>query len=316
MDSNYFVENPNTQLNGEFVANGIAVASGGSSDFVPKISVSYNVSDNKMVYALYSEGFRPGGTNRGRGDPLLPLVYDPDKLKNTEIGFKSGWADGRVRFNLTYYDMNWEEYQLQVVDPSFDDGGVWQQVIANVGDASITGLQAEFDLAFADGWNFGANVISLDAETTSDVDLNGSPDTIEIESGTRLPLAPEFKASAWLDYNWETSFIPGSGFARLQFSHTGDSVNQIRTGGTAANPQIKTDAYTIGDFRIGLIADSGWQLDLFVSNLTDERAEYTEASGFFELPFSSVQDGRSSVSRIYTNRPREYGIRFSKHWGN
>ena len=160
------------------------------------------------------------------------------------------------------------------------------------------------------------NVISLDAETTSDVDLNGSPDSAEIESGERLPLAPEFKASAWVDFNWETNFVPGSGFARLQFSHVGDSVNQIRTGGTAANPQITTDAYTIGDFRMGLIMDSGWQFDVFVSNLTDERAQYTEASGFFELPFSSTQDGRDGWSRIYTNRPREYGVRISKHWGN
>lgn len=316
MDSKYFVENPNTQLNGEFVAEGIATASGGSSDFVPKISISYNVSDDKMIYALYSEGFRPGGTNRGRGNPLLPVVYDPDKLKNSEIGFKSIWADGRIRFNFTFYDMNWEEYQLQVVDPSFENGEVWQQVIANAGDASVTGVQAELDFAITQNWNFGMNVISLDAETTSDVDLNGSPDTAEIESGERLPLAPEFKASAWVDFNWETNFVPGSGFARLQFSHVGDSVNQIRTGGTAANPQITTDAYTIGDFRMGLIMDSGWQFDVFVSNLTDERAQYTEASGFFELPFSSAQDGRDGWSRIYTNRPREYGIRISKHWGN
>ena len=60
--------------------------------------------------------------------------------------------------------------------------------------------------------------------------------------------------------------------------------------------------------------DNDWQVDFFVNNLTDERAQYSEASGFFELPFSSVQDGRDGTSRIYTNRPREFGIRVAKRW--
>jgi hypothetical protein len=60
--------------------------------------------------------------------------------------------------------------------------------------------------------------------------------------------------------------------------------------------------------------DNDWQVDFFVNNLTDERAQYSEAASFFELPFSSVQDGRDGTSRVYTNRPREYGIRVVKRW--
>ncbi len=322
MDSDYFVENPNTQLNREFVNDGIARATGGTDDFVPKLSLSYQVSDDKMIYALYSEGFRPGGTNRGRGNPLLPQVFEPDKLENFEIGAKTRWANGRVQVNLTYYDMQWDDYQLQVLDPSFYVGEPWQQVVTNAGDATITGVQLELDVAVTDSLNFGLNMVSLEAETASAVNLDPGnprdPISIEIPSGSRLPYAVEFKASAWVDYNWETNFIPGRAFARLQYSHTGDSVNQIGVAGnfTFANPQTTTPSYAIADIRVGLISDSDWQVDFFISNLTDERAQYTRASGYFELPFSSVQDGRAGVTRIYTNRPREYGISFSKRWTN
>lgn len=319
MESTYYVNNPNTQLNGEFVESGVAKSSGGTSDAVPKFSLSYNLSDNKMIYALYSEGFRPGGTNRNRGNPILPLVFQPDVLQNFEIGAKTIWADGRVRANLTYYDMTWDDYQLQVLDPSYYNGEVWQQVIANVGAAEITGVQLEVDVAVTDNLDFGMNFVSLDSKTASNMDLDGDPDDetpIEIPTGTRLPLAIEEKASAWLEYNWQTRFIPGSAFARLQWSHTGDSVNQLLPDNSGANPQVLTPSYQIVDFRVGFNFASDWQLDLFVSNLTDERAEYTRGTGFFELPFSSVQDGRDGVARQYTNRPREFGIRFSKRWSN
>ena len=84
---------------------------------------------------------------------------------------------------------------------------------------------------------------------------------------------------------------------------------------SGANPLVQTPGFTIADFRVGVAMDNGWQVDLFVNNFTDERAQYTEGSGYFELPFSSVQDGRDGVSRIYTNRPIEYGVRIAKNWG-
>ena len=317
MDNTYHVENPNTQMEAEFVANGGPVtSSGGTDDVVPKINISYHPTDNATIYGLYSEGFRPGGTNRGRGNPILPLVYEPDKLKNTEIGIKTMWGDGRVRANLTWFDMEWEDFQMTVVDPSFVNGEVWQQVIANVGNAEVRGVQLELDIAVNEYMMFGANVSNLEAQVTNDIDLDGEPGA-EITAGSRLPLAPEFKASGWLDFNWPVSFVNGEMFTRLQVSHTGNSFNQLVSSqqfNNPASPLVKTPSYTITDFRVGLVMENGWQVDLFVNNLTDERAQYTEGFLFFELPWGNTQDGYSAIQRIYTNRPLEFGLRISKHW--
>ncbi len=318
MDSIYHVENPNTQFNNEFVTGGRAVSSGGTSDVVPKINISYQPTDDATIYALYTEGFRPGGTNRGRGNPILPLVYDADKLKNTEIGVKTMWADGRVRANLVYYDMEWDQFQMSVVDPSFLLGEVWQTVIANVGDAEVSGFQVELDIAVNEYMNVGVNASSLDAKVVNDIDLNGRPGA-EITAGSRLPNSPEFKGAGWVDLKWPVNFVAGEMFARLQVSHTGDSLNRLVASqqfNNPASPLVKTPAFTIWDFRMGLVMENEWQVDLFVQNLTDERAQYTEASGFFELPFGNTQDGYSAIQRIYTNRPIEFGIRVSKHWSN
>ncbi|GIS40758.1 MAG: hypothetical protein Ct9H90mP13_06040 [Pseudomonadota bacterium] len=69
-----------------------------------------------MVYGLYSEGYRPGGVNRGRSTaPFYPDVYESDYLENTEIGLKTVLMDGNMQLNVTYFSMDWNNYQLEVV---------------------------------------------------------------------------------------------------------------------------------------------------------------------------------------------------------
>ena len=61
----------------------------------PRVNLTYKFTEEAMVYATYSEGFRPGGINR-RG--TLP-PYEADWLTNYELGWKSTWFDNRLRFN-------------------------------------------------------------------------------------------------------------------------------------------------------------------------------------------------------------------------
>ncbi len=76
-----------------------------------------------MVYATYSEGFRPGGFNRGQGalspsSPLygtgfqIPLYYGSDTLKNKEIGWKTNWLDHHLQLDGALYQEDWLNVQL------------------------------------------------------------------------------------------------------------------------------------------------------------------------------------------------------------
>lgn len=316
--------------------------SGDESQFVPKVSLSYNVSDNSMVYGLYSRGVRQGGVNRSRGEPFFPNTYDSDIMDNYELGYKSSFGDGRGRLNLTVYNMNWSDYQLELVDPTdppcLDDQGnplpesevsipgvcgqPWQVLIANAGDAHIDGFSVEVEYAAGDNWVIGGNFEKMEAETDTDADLDGVVDedgntTNELVAGLRLPYVPGTKASAWAEYRYPTQLFGAQElFVRTQWSYTGDSFNVLEPRDLAhPNPRQNSPAYTIGDLRMGIVGQD-WQFDVFVNNLTDERAQYTTATGMFEWAAASIQDGRPHHQTVYTNRPREFGIRYMKRWGD
>lgn len=313
MDKTYWVELPRYNL----TPDGYSYPTSSENDWVPKASLAFNWTDNNMVYALYSEGFRPGGTNRGRGMPYFPQQYDSDKLKNFEIGTKNTLADGRIRLNATLFDMKWEDYQLEVVDPSNLNcgeenapppptcGQPWQKVVANTGNASSRGLEVQFDWAVNQGLNVGANATWLDAKMDEDVQIS-----VLVPKGSRLPLSPKFKGSAYAQYNWDNDWFGGSNaWVRLQWSYTGDMYNQVEpivTPDDGPSPQIKQPSYNIGDLRFGLDHGS-WNLQLYIDNITDERAVLFANPYEFDYFF-----GRS---RITVNRPRQFGIRWTQHFG-
>ena len=323
-NNKYYVAKPNGNPQPEYLdANGnlsVPDHEGDETEFVPKISAAYRVTDDVMVYGLWTEGFRPGGTNRTRGEPFYATNYDADKITNWEGGFKSKFAGGNARANLTAFYMDWEDYQLELVDPSRlpCEGGEakipgvcgqpWQAVVANAGDAHIQGITFEFDMVMSESFSVGMNAQWLEAETDSTLDLNGDG-VLDVQKGNELPIVPEWKASAWATYFWPVNFAGATdAYARLQWSYQSESNNRLSNKEyEPANPQIVNDSYSIGDFSVGMEADT-WEVSLFVNNITDERAQYTHQTGTMIAAYGA----RSR----YTNRPREWGVRFTKHFGD
>jgi len=254
------------------------------------------------------------------------------------MGVKMLFAEGAGRFNATAFNMAWDDFQIQLIDPTDkpctdDDGepllpesvyniaGVcgqpWQTVVANGGDAHIRGLSVELDYAPSDSVTVGMNAEWLEAETDTTLDLDGDGE-LDVLAGNPLPIVPEFKWSAWGEYHRAID-ANLDGFVRLQWSYTGDSNNILEPINalqeSSANPQFRNKAYNIGDLRVGVRGED-WEVNLYVNNLTDERAQLTHGTGQYEYNFGNSIDGRSNTMRVYTVRPREYGLRFMKRWGD
>ncbi|MCH9693515.1 MAG: TonB-dependent receptor [Gammaproteobacteria bacterium] len=340
-NNKYIVDHPgDSGLNGEPdtgdpLSRQYRLANGGrpedhaasETDFIPKVALSWTLDDDRMMYGLFTRGARPGGVNRSRGQPFFSTGYDSDLMDNYEVGYRSSFGNGHGRLNVTAYHMLWTDYQLEVVDPSSDAcpgggeiagvcGQPWQQIVTNAGEAHITGANVEVDYAFNERWTIGANAEFTEAETDTSADLNGNGEN-DLVGGLRLPLTPKFKGSAWLGYAAPTEWMGASEFfSRLQISHTGDRLNVLEPElpTESPNPQFENPAYTIADIRAGIRGDD-WEVSVFLNNITDERAVYTIGTGLFEWGMASVADGREHVQRVYTNRPRELGIRFTKSWG-
>jgi len=80
-------------------------------------------------------------------------------------------------------------------------------------------------------------------------------------------------------------------------SYTGDSWSDLETA-----IRLKQDAYTLVNLSTGIETDT-WSLDLFINNVTDERAQIDR----FDPGYASLRD-----TRTVTNRPRSIGIRFGQ----
>jgi outer membrane receptor protein involved in Fe transport len=275
----YFIQQPNHH----FTAN-LGAAENTTSDFTKKLSVQYRISNSAMVYALFSDGFRAGGRNVARPGTVLPADYDADFLDNYEVGFKSRWLDDRLSFNITAFKMEWKNYQVEVVDP----GPLYAVLVANVGDAEIEGLSADFSARLWDSLDFGLNVQFIDPKTTADNPIIGTA------KGTRLPFSPKDKGAVWLEYTYPRQFAGGKFYGRFQWTYNGNSLNGV------FSPKVQP-AYQISDVKLGFEADD-WEIYAYVDNLFDERA----------ILFN--QDS-APPGTITINTPRMWGIGFTKSWG-
>jgi outer membrane receptor protein involved in Fe transport len=89
-----------------------------------KLSVAYRPTGAMMLYATYAEGFTsaseplvnigatsvpPAGcTQRLPGGNNVRCAIPAELVDSKEIGLRSDWLDGALRFNATYFDAHWE----------------------------------------------------------------------------------------------------------------------------------------------------------------------------------------------------------------
>ena len=121
--------------------------------FSPKISVQKAFATGDLVYALVTEGYRPGGFNSSGFLQIRDnrTQFAPDRLRNYELGAKLKRFDGRLTVRAAAYYDDWTNIQTDQYRPS----GL--AYTANVGDASIRGLEAEVAYDFAFGLTLQLN---------------------------------------------------------------------------------------------------------------------------------------------------------------
>ncbi len=248
--------------------------------FLPKLNVTYKASEDALVYATYSEGYRLGGGNRQRPFLAVPAQYDSDILTNYEFGWKSQWADGAVTFNGAAFFMVWDDIISDIANP--DPNGPIFFVTVNAGQAEVTGIELEGAWRPTARFELGASATLLNAELTE-------PALSSLPEGARLPISPEFKGAVFAEYRFAADVFGAEPYVRGDYSYTGDSVNSI-------DPSVagEQDAYSLVNLQAGLDA-TNWSLNLFVNNVADERAQLFVNPNFFD-------------TRVTPARPREIGV--------
>ena len=162
--------------NQNFFADACDNISSTSTETTGKIAAEVDVSANTMVYASFTKGFKPGGSNLTYGfteaedassgfaivPPMVFPAFDSESITSLEFGLKTEVFDGRLRANAAAFFYNYENLQFQATDPDVFRGGV-----ANIPEAEMSGLELELAGLLTDSLTLDMRLSFLDSEVTS-----------------------------------------------------------------------------------------------------------------------------------------------------
>ena len=255
-----------------------------------KLTTSYTPTEDMLLYATISEGYRAGFLNRPGGyvdkskTYTVPFEFGSDDMTNFEFGWKTDLMDGRMRFNGSVFLAQIDGLQTTIFDPSianlfFSD---------NAADAEVRGLEA--DLIWApesvEGLTISAGLSVLDTEITKT--LTTSTDVV---AGDSLAFAPELQGNLQARYEWQTE----SGMTAHimpHLAHSAESYSDI-----VRINRDRIHGWTMLGLTAGITTDT-WGAELYINNLTDERAEMSR---------NYINDRE----RVSYAAPRTMGVRMS-----
>ena len=135
-----------------------------------KVAVDYRFTDDILLFASASRGFKGGGFSVAALQAILGQAarsVEPEILVTYEGGIKSDWetALGSFQFNASVFLNNWKNQQIfnLIIDPV---AGILPLLI-NIPETQTYGAEIEAFWVPADGWFLQAGLGLLDSEQPS-----------------------------------------------------------------------------------------------------------------------------------------------------
>ncbi len=184
------------------------------SEITHKVSLAYRPTQDIMLYATYSEGFKSGAFQSQTNLPSVASEpVDPETVENIEFGVKSGWWNRRVQLNLAYYDMDYSDLQI------FELNSRFLLTLLNA-EAESRGVEASLDMAPTENLTVNASYNWSDATfdsfiNSNNLDLSGNdlpfaPDqALTIAANYRFDLANGGTLDVGASYNWKDDYFFG-----------------------------------------------------------------------------------------------------------
>jgi len=268
--------------------------------FKSRANITWHPMDHTIVYATWSQGFRPGGFNRSSAiEPVgnhsfqSPTAYSSDSLVNKEIGWKTEFLDRRVQFNGAIYQEDWSNVQLGIFAPQLGLGNLTFGV--NGPTFRVKGIETQLIARVTEGltltssasWNSSSqqNAPALLGNVPGS-DYYNKPlpliDPITQQSatpfgplGANLANSPPFQINLRARYEW--SFDNYKAFWQLGGVHQSHSYTS-----TGTINGFELPAWTTYDGSIGIAKDS-WTAEVFGQNLSDvNKSLFTSSAQFIK----------------------------------
>lgn len=245
------------------------------SEFTPKVSLSYNWTDDVMTYGLWSRGYRAGGFN-GRPSTLSAATtpYNPETLDNFEIGLKSQFLDNRVRLNAAVYLMKYKDMQQDLDVPAPGTSTGRENRTINASEAELKGVEIDLTAQITDSLTLAGNVGYLDAKYKNFVGDIYSTGTPVDATFLRIRRAPKWTWDIRASYEREVG--PGTLMLNGELHHIGAheitflNNPNLRNGSQNmldASISYKINNTMISVFGKNLLDENGWTIGYDVQNV-------------------------------------------------
>ncbi|MGM5632079.1 TonB-dependent siderophore receptor [Apibacter raozihei] len=161
--------------------------------FTPRLGISYSLTPNTSLYALYDQAFVPQSGNKRDGGKIDPIVGN-----NIELGAKKIWFDGKWNSSLSVYQIT-KKNQLSA-DP---DNTSSESYVLQLGKTRTQGVEVDIQGTLSKGFNMIANYAFTESKITED--------TKQYKKGTLVPGYAKHVANIILRYSFSEGILKGWG---------------------------------------------------------------------------------------------------------
>lgn len=277
-------------------------------EWLPRLAVEWELSQDALLYASLAKGIRNGGLNSTfvvANAPEIPndqVGFDQDELTAYEFGVKTTHLNGDLILNAAIYYNDWEDIQVLLITSA---GGL----LENVGDASSLGFEVESVWALNDMFTFtgafnftssefdGNQLYETDLAKTVRETLGFPPNVID--DGNQLPNVPEYSFSLALDVLYPDYWQGLDLIGRIDYVWV-----DHRHQSALNTPEFLLDDYSLANLRAG-VAGERWSAIFSISNLLNDLSDQ-----------SRLRTGPAGnhVYSSYINQPRTYGLHLTYHF--
>jgi iron complex outermembrane recepter protein len=282
-------------------ANASYSAKTSETPVTPKFGISYQASDNMLLYASAGKGYRIGGINGPQlsfcdstlaqiGLKSTPGSYKSDSLWSFEAGAKSKLLDGRLSIAASAFDIRWKNIQ-QLVSIAACKGSF----IVNVGAARSVGFDLALDFRVNSNLKVGTSIGYANARLTQD--FQGTPGTFFARKGDKVG-GPPLTIAVTGDYEQPIG-DDRSAYLHADFQHVSQGPEIDLTVFGTDPLAHRSESFDQLNLRLGLRLKS-LDVSVFANNLLDQAPIISRFRG-------SVGPA-DNLFTATTIRPRTFGV--------
>ncbi|MGD9598253.1 MAG: TonB-dependent receptor [Steroidobacteraceae bacterium] len=259
-------------------------------------SANYAFTNDVMAFARVSTGYKAGGFS-----PRSPFLsaFKPEEATAYELGLKAEWFQRRLRTNLSLFQTDYKDLQVQQFQ-SGTGGSVGYTV--NAAEATFRGVELEIVAVLAEGLTLDASYGYTDPKYDRYLFRDPQTDVIsDVADQARFSALAKYNLHVGAEYVFRP-FSVGRVSARLDWSEQAERYFYPLDYINIFNEQVKDPGSENLRARLALsgmpLGDNAtWEIALWGDNLTDH-----DNVGY------GIDFGGLGFGGLFYTEPRRYGV--------